>query len=283
MVTHVDEETISRINHDLSTRVALELREVDYFRTMFGYIRNNRPYNLIQRLSTDIYDVNHKYSHNGMTLLHYAVLCKNYHIVKLLIIDFHCNLFVKSNGKTAFYMACENGFISIIRNLFMTQNFYPLHICDMGGYSPLLVAYHNKHYPVCNLLIEKGANIHKVAYDGFQISDFDKIYRFHRESIDSTPIRTHVPRTPIRILFRTQERTRNTEERKEESKETKDMPSFFIREHMEMLVQTKKSCPICMEEYKENNVKIFEKCFHNSCCECYSKIDKCHYCRIDIK
>jgi len=283
MLTRVDDEIISDINRELSINIDNELREVDYFRSMFSYISMTNDFLFVSKLVEyqSIFHIDHKYSHNGMTLLHYAVLCKNYHMVRILI-NFRCSLFVKCNGKTAFYMACENGFISIVRNLFMTQRFYPLDVCDRGGYSPLLVAYQKHHYPVCKLLIENGADINKRAYNGYGISEYDKIHRFRIENIDSTPVRTPVPRTPIRILFRTQERTRNTEERKDESKEN-EMPSFFIREHMEMLVQTKKSCPICMEEYKENNVKIFEKCFHNSCNECFSKINKCHYCRINIK
>jgi hypothetical protein len=169
-----------------------------------------------------------------------------------------------------------------------------LDICDNEGFSPLLAAYSNRHYPICNLLIENGADMNKIAYNNYQISTFDKLYKFSNArqiyenrinfqiGLIPTPIRTPVTRTPIRILFQTQERTRNNEESKEKN-QNQTAPFFFIKEYMEMLVQTKKTCPICMEEYKENNVKIFDKCFHNSCYECYSKINKCHYCRIDIK
>ena len=81
---------------------------------------------------------------------------------------------------------------------------------------------------------------------------------------------------PIRIF----KRTRSIFcESKEESKDT--LPSHIINDHIEMMIELKKSCTICYNEYKGNQI-IFLKCWHHLCTECYSNIDKCHICREKI-
>lgn len=58
----------------------------------------------------------------------------------------------------------------------------------------------------------------------------------------------------------------------------------MMNEYKDMLVETKKSCPICFVEYDNKDKIVITKCFHLSCSDCYIQIrnDKCHICRENL-
>ena len=58
----------------------------------------------------------------------------------------------------------------------------------------------------------------------------------------------------------------------------------MMNEYKDMLVETKKSCPICLIEYDNKDKIVITKCFHLSCSDCYVQIrsNKCHICRENL-
>ena len=53
-------------------------------------------------------------------------------------------------------------------------------------------------------------------------------------------------------------------------------------EYIDMLVELKKTCNICLEPYEQNKVIMFDKCQHTVCSNCFPKLTICHMCREDI-
>lgn len=320
------------------------MSETGIFRGLALNIRNNNVNAVVNFLRRGgPFDVDTKYHINGDTLLHYAVYNKKPTIVSSLINSLNASKNIQNfHGKTAFFLACEFGFINIVKNVFLRDfdnhsvdsrqwiyNF--IHIRDNGGYTPLLIAYKNHNIPVCKVLVEHGAKLDDVAHDGFAIVDrspfWSSLIVFQGRSgapgiVRTTRVPLLVPRRRRirRILQRTVTLNEPTQistpqndtispiirslsfsplvstsqvfnhsfseptpEPVSQSTDEKETPVFFIKEHIDMLVGLKKSCPICLEGYETDKVVIFKKCFHTSCSDCFQKIDKCHYCRIDIK
>ncbi len=66
------------------------------------------------------------------------------------------------------------------------------------------------------------------------------------------------------------------------SKIINEIPTFLANEHIEMMIELKKTCQICFEPYEKDKVVIMKKCGHAVCVTCFSKLDKCHMCRISF-
>jgi hypothetical protein len=62
----------------------------------------------------------------------------------------------------------------------------------------------------------------------------------------------------------------------------KEVPTFLANECIEMMIELKKTCQICFEPYQKDKVVIMKKCGHAVCLTCFSKLDKCHMCRISF-
>jgi hypothetical protein len=138
----------------------------------------------------------------GETLLHTAVKFKRTNIIQYLLNNFsNLKMYKNHLGETPFFYACKVGYIYIVR-LFLRYDF----ICfinekDNNLYSPLLKSYSNGHFPIANLLLEKGADWNVIARDGYVIPQ-NYIYnfinrnntRFHRLSL--SPIQSPLSSTP---------------------------------------------------------------------------------------
>ena len=242
-------------------------------------------YNSIERILYNGFDTNYRGNY-GTTILHSAVRYKKKYLVQLLLFRFNASPIVQDFlGKTAFFSACERGFIKIV-TLFLdlSNNQTFINKYDHNGMTPLLIAYKNKNYPICKLLIRKGSDINASAFDSFKIPDRDK-YTIFRDfvNIESTPITTpRVPRRihrriefttpsvnshvstptatrmPRRIEFTPYVNTSQVPSTEEEKKED-PIPSYFLNNHINMMIELKKSCDICLEFYESGKVVIMKK------------------------
>jgi len=253
------------------------------------------------RLHVDSKNVNF-----GVTLLHTAVRYKKPDIVIFLLDSLNASTDIQDNfGQTAFYHACERGYIYIVK-IFTTHivNISTfLNKPDSRGMTPLLVAYQNNHNPVCKWLITKGADYNHVSLNGFHIESehlenrfitqvnmmrylrtpYTETSRRVRRRIGFTPISApsvdNTPTSPqprlITSIFSTPVTTIQEENEKE-------VPTFLANEHIDMMIELKKTCQICFEPYQKDKVVIMKKCGHSACSTCFSKLDKCHMCRISF-
>ena len=257
------------------------------------------------------FNVDSKSVNFGSTLLHYAVRYKKHDIVILLLDILNASTDIQDNfGRTAFFEACERGHFYIVK-IFTTHRINIstfINKSDSQGMTPLLIAYQNNHNPICKWLISKGANYGHVAFNGFHILREHLETRF-REEIDlQMYLRNQTPYTgPIRRGRRRIGFTPYTDNTSNNYISTptlsvrgtsivstpiinppeiieiiKEVPTFLANEHIEMLIELKKTCQICFEPYQKDKVVIMKKCGHAVCATCFSKLDKCHMCRISF-
>ena len=252
------------------------------------------------RLHVDSKNVNF-----GVTLLHTAVRYKKPDIVIFLLDILNASTDIQDNfGQTAFYHACERGYIYIVK-IFTTHivNISTfLNKPDSRGMTPLLVAYQNNHNPVCKWLITKGADYNHVSLNGFHIESehlenrfitqvnmmrylrtpYTETSRRVRRRIGFTPISApsvdNTPTSPQPRLITSIFSTPVTIQEENE----KEVPTFLANEHIDMMIELKKTCQICFEPYQKDKVVIMKKCGHSACSTCFSKLDKCHMCRISF-
>ena len=243
----------------------------------------------------------------GTTLLHYAVRYKKHDIITLLLDILNASTDIQDNlGQTAFYHACERGFMYIVK-IFTTHRVNIstfLNKPDSRGMTPLLVAYQNNHNPVCKWLISKGADYNHVSSNGFHIESehlenrfitqvnmmrylrtpYSDTNRRVRRRIGFTPISTssvdNTPSSPPRLVVRGISIFSTPVTIQEENE--KEVPTFLANEYIDMMIELKKTCQICFEPYQKDKVVIMKKCGHSACSTCFSKIDKCHMCRISF-
>ena len=241
----------------------------------------------------------------GTTLLHYAVRNKKHDIVTLLLDILNASTDIQDNlGQTAFYSACERGCMYIVK-IFTTHRVNIstfLNKPDSRGMTPLLVAYQNNHNPICKWLISKGADYNHVSSNGFHIESehlesrfitqvnmirylrtpYSETSRRVRRRIGFTPISTHsvdnTPSSPPSRFIVRGTSIFSTPTIQEE----KEVPTFLANEHIDMMIELKKTCQICYEPYQRGKVVIMKKCGHSACSTCFSKLDKCHMCRISF-
>lgn len=241
----------------------------------------------------------------GTTLLHYAVRNKKHDIVTLLLDILNASTDIQDNlGQTAFYSACERGCMYIVK-IFTTHRVNIstfLNKPDSRGMTPLLVAYQNNHNPICKWLISKGADYNHVSSNGFHIESehlesrfitqvnmirylrtpYSETSRRVRRRIGFTPISTHsvdnTPSSPPSRFIVRGTSIFSTPTIQEE----KEVPTFLANEHIDMMIELKKTCQICYEPYQKDKVVIMKKCGHSACSTCFSKLDKCHMCRISF-
>jgi Ankyrin repeats (3 copies) len=247
---------------------------------MKNLLRLNRIDDLIHYINRESFHIQ-DVDTEGNTLLHFAVILKKIPVIRCILGLRNCNMIVQNNaGETAFFIACKNGYIFMVniffelatriqkRHLIMTSEF-------SEGFSPLLIAYRNGHYPICKALINKGADYNASNWSGLRIS------RIHLDTVFRDCISRFVAR---------QTRRRNRERRQEiyypvtqSVQPTEPIkvepPNHLLNEHAGMLVELKRQCPICFEEYKKDGVMFIKECHHPVCVDCHPRLTKCHFCR----
>ena len=165
-----------------------------------------------------------------------------------------------------------------------------------NGLTPLLAAYRDRHYPICKVLISHGADYMATSWNGYRIEPT------HLSTIFRNVIHQYItPHRPIRILRRRVTITPFEQRMNRiglasaiaESPVIRyvlpspavvlpvnvEKPNFFLTEHMEMLVELKKQCPICFDEYRKDEVVFIKECHHPVCKTCHKQLDKCYFCR----
>jgi len=241
--------------------------ELIYVRKNLKNLIVSNHHNEAARYIQDNLGVINTVDNKGNTLLHFAVTVKKPQIIRKLIL-LNCDMFIQNNlGETAFFIACKKGYIFIVK-LFLSflslidKSRIISNVEYFNGFSPLLISYKERHYPICKLLILNGADYIATNWRGFRISNFH-LHTLFRDSLVQF-VRIEVSRTDNVI--------------KKESIST-EPPTFLLNDHAEMLVELKKNCPICLEDYKKEEVVFIKECHHPVCKQCFPKLDKCYFCR----
>jgi ankyrin repeat protein len=218
----------------------------------------------------------------GNTVLHISSKRGKQNVLDMLLIDFGHLIQINQKNyqrKTAFGLACENGYLNIVQSLLEIPNI-EINNVDFGGYIPILKTYKNGYINVLQFLIK-----YTIAnYNFRRFTEYIPISVIN--FLENTEIEfSRLPRRPNWIVERSRYQPRiislgflqNFEQ------QIKKIPKYFINEHMDMLVELKKSCLVCYEEFEKNKISISEKCFHYFCNDCFSKIhSKCPLCRTNL-
>ena len=230
-----------------------------------------------------------------------------------------------NEGDTPISLACKHGHFYIVRLLADKLTVREFDNPNNQGLTPLLVSYKNGHIPIAKFLLKKGCNYNIVSFEGFRLQeDFVNQTlrplreRRRRNLLEQQEIRRRLQIERRQIerqreidrqiqndrererIFRPSHvliRLRNTEERNERVVNTelrqppplvqikKEIPNHVMSDHIEMMIELKKSCPICCEIYETEKIKpIMTKCGHSLCIQCLSKINEstkkeCPICR----
>jgi len=282
---------ITPVRHESEPEPVIQVDE--YMKLLHARIRQNNVRSIQEAILIYRFNVNRQDSRTGDTLLHYAVNMRKFNVIEALLNNLNASPnIVNFKGETAFYTACKNGHIFIV-------NFFVNKFREGGGMrnfmeirdftyelSPLLVAYQGNHIPICKVLISNGADYNYRTLYGYGIPQqkMNTVFRF------SLPINFVTPQVPRRhrvtILRRNPEvvitpfETRMSRMRVDDEKTPVKMPSYLMMQHSEMLVELKKSCPICFEEYKTGEIQFMDGCYHPVCATCHPKLQsKCYFCR----
>ena len=193
----------------------------------------------------------------GDTIIHIIMMCDDIHLFEMLRRDFReINDIVdiqNYEGKTPIMIACEYGYLRFIKYLFLhskSTHYYTnfdinINKRDLKGMTAVLIAYKNRFYEIVKyLILECKADYTLNSYNGYNI--------------------------PISFV--------NNILKNEKTKLC--IPLHILNEHMDMMIELKKTCPVCFDEYKNNKI-IKTNCNHFLCIECYEKIinEKCPTCR----
>ena len=189
---------IYRIHYSLERKIKRN-RYIPFI-DLINNISNNNTNN-----NTNINNIVFLKNSRGETLLHTAVKFKRTNIIQYLLNNFN-NLKIYKNyrGETPFFHACKSGYMFIVRLFLNCQDFMSfINIKDNSLYSPLLKSYKNGHFPIANLLLEKGADWNIMSNDGYVIPQ-SFVYnfinrnnrRFHNLSLSPISSPSPTPSTP---------------------------------------------------------------------------------------
>ena len=236
------------------------------------------------------YSLDVKDRHNN-TILHIAVLCRSFSVLTMLVREFMTRVDTRNIlGLTPIHLACINNDYDVLRILIQNKSASELDVYDNEGRTPLMITYVNKNRGLSKMLYNKGCmsgvgdirdiNGIPLAYVrslNRRNSIHEERARLRRRRVDSSPIaffRTgstttryntgienragyNVPETPTPTPVPVPVKV--------------DTPIFHINEHIEMLIELKKTCPVCLSEFQKENT-ILLKCFHALCIDCHTHI-----------
>jgi hypothetical protein len=258
-------------------------------RNISRYIRENRVDSIILNVRRGIINSDYIIGNNGDSLLHYAIRYKKCDVVSALLNILNVSITYRNfKGETAFFTACERGLIFFVK-MFLTwrQNHSTyIDISDNNGMTPLLIAHSRLHKPICEHLIFNGANFNLVSRNGYFIENVQFTYRraislVNRHRVTS-PIRTFESPQPFVTIRRRIGFTPCIAASDSSIDEVSLTSSHLKNEYIEMLIELKKTCNICFEPYKKDEIVILKKCEHAVCKSCFPRLENCHMCREKI-
>ena len=272
----------------------------EYYTNLYTLIKQSSVTEIREKITNGTIDKNYK-DRSGLTMLHYSVSLKKSCIFNLLINEMKVDMTIKGrDGKTAFYIACQKGYIFFVKLFTNKPERDFVNIGDLNGTLPIDIAFHNKHIPIVKYLLQ-----------GFVVNDsiLSQLVEYEREERHRKIEQRYRLRNIIRIRERMEERERmeaflrenerirtnivndifESERREEldieknEDKENKKdkINSYAVTSYIEMLVETKKECSICLEPFETDKTTLL-KCWHAVCLSCNEHIDKCPICRENI-
>ena len=232
------------------------IKDNTVIKKLFNLINNGNYFLLKKEILRSGLNLNIK-GRYGDNIMHLLVMCDNINLFEMLRRDFReINDIVdiqNYEGKTPLMLACEYGHLRFIKYLFLhskSTHYYTnfdinINKRDLKGMTAVLIAYKNRFYEMVKYLVsECKADYTLNSYDGYNI--------------------------PINFV--------NNILKNE--KPTVYIPLHILNEYINMLVELKKTCPVCFDEYKNNKI-VKTECNHFFCEECYEKIknQKCPTCR----
>lgn len=276
---------------------------------MRKFITKNQINSLINGIQNG-FDPNDNSNHFGSTLLHKAVYKKKHKIVKFLLSLSSIDANIEDNeGNTPLFLSCSRGFFNIVKLFTNKLTHRQMDAPNNEGITPLLISYRNGHMHITKFLLKKGCNFNYIGFDGFRLPRHfvDQTLEFirRRDQIRVTPQRLEIEQIRTEEIVRERIinseadriiRFRHSEERRERIINSelrqqppliqikKEIPNHVMNDHIEMLIELKKTCPVCYEHYEsEKYVPVMTKCFHSLCVQCFSKVDECPICRTHFK
>ena len=222
-------------------------------------------------------------------LLHMAVLHRSFEVLKMLLREFNMRVQTKNNrGLTPVHLACINNDFAVLKILIKNKSPYILDVSDNLDLTPMLYAYRNNNRGLVKMLHSRGCRMHvgrEIPYEYI-----NSLYITSRMPLD---VRRHLQRqnrvntrSPISHVQHRQNHQHRLREQdfvvplpvvhqdiaEVHIKEDEvSVPTFHINEHIEMMVELKKTCPICFTEFQKENT-ILLKCFHALCTGCHTII-----------
>jgi len=257
-------------------------------RNISRFIRENRVNVIISNIRRGNIDPDYIIGNNGDTLLHTAIRYKKSDVVSALLNIANASVTIKNfKGETAFFTACERGLIFFVK-MFLTrrQNYSTyIDIPDNNGMTPLLIAHYRSHKPICEHLILNGADYNRVSRNGLFIENVLFTYRRCISLVNrfrvTSPIRTFESPQPF-VTIRRRIGFTPCIAASDSFDEVKETSSHLKNEYIEMLIELKKTCNICFEPYKKDEIVILKKCEHAVCKSCFPRLENCHMCREKI-
>jgi len=144
--------------YETACQLSIKHKHVDVAKYFIEYFKTN--------------NINNRAGFNGDYYIHTAVSQNSIEIVKLLIENKICNVYMENNyTKTPLIMACEIGSIEIVKYLVekgsdIDKEYFTTHYLSDLKFSsnPLSISIEKKHTNVVKYLIEKGAEIDTTKY-----------------------------------------------------------------------------------------------------------------------
>lgn len=269
---------------------------MDYIvlRNVKRIIRDEHTLAITNNVRNGTIDIDSQFSKaNGDTMLHLAIKSRKWTVVTLLLNVLNASINIRNyKGETAFFYACKFGLINLVRDILYSRanvNSY-IEIPDNYGMTPFLIACRNFNTVISIMLIEKGANYNHVSSSGYYFAFPYNDERYMNAVLNSGTLSTspltnnRANRINTNFTIRSNEQVLhpNITIRKKKEKATVEIQNHVKNEYIDMLVELKKTCNICLEPYEKNKVIMFDKCQHTVCSNCFPKLKICHMCREEI-
>lgn len=139
------------------------LRSQGRYLDLYSLVKNSSLDDIKQKLRDGVLDKNYT-DYKGLTILHYSVTLKKSHIFNFLINETDINISIRGNdGKTAFYIACQKGYIFFVKLFSNKSNREFMNIGNLNGKLPIEIAFNNNHIPIVKYLLNGFVRNHIIS------------------------------------------------------------------------------------------------------------------------